>query len=145
MDSDDRTDSLREWACGTYPLEAAAELVIRAAGGRLLRGPWVLWDDERARYWFDAETAAENGGYLSGGERRLLDIAVSLVDREHPVDLGDAVSGLDRESLALVLASIAHAGGSHEHCRMVWEEGEGRPNYVGSERLDSLYPWPEDA
>ena len=36
--------------------------------------------------------------------------------------LGEAVSGLDRTHLNLVLAAIAHAAGSHEHSAAVTEE-----------------------
>lgn len=144
MTDADRAEGLREWACGLYGYEAAAELLIRACGGRFLQGPWVKYDADRGRYWFDPSVAIEESGYLSGGERRVLAIAASLVSSEHPVDLGD-VSGLDRQALSLVLAALAHAGGSHEHSRMLMEEGpDGRPVYVGSERLDSIYGWPEE-
>lgn len=109
----DRAEGLRAWARGMYTLTAAAELLIRF-GPPLLTGPWVEHDPDAARYWFNTETAAEEGGYLSGGERRVLDLAASLASDERPVALGDAVSGLDREHLDLVLAAIAHAAGSHE-------------------------------
>jgi hypothetical protein len=53
---------------------------------------------------------------------------------------------LDRRSLALVLAAIAHAGGSHEHSRVIVEDDEdGVPVLKGSERRSSLYSWPEPA
>jgi hypothetical protein len=54
-------------------------------------------------------------GPLSGGERRVLTVASALLDGHRKVDhLGDLVAGLDRGSLGLVLAALAHAGGSHE-------------------------------
>ncbi len=45
----------------------------------------------------------------------VLDIAAALAGDGQPVALGEAVSGLDRKHLELVLAAIAHAAGSHEH------------------------------
>jgi len=41
--------------------------------------------------------------------------AASLSELGVPVDLADAVTGLDRHNLALVLAALSHANGSHEH------------------------------
>lgn len=43
----------------------------------------------------------------------LLRAAASLVDGQS-VDLGDVAASLDRGSLTLLLAAIAHAGGSHD-------------------------------
>ncbi|WP_346008624.1 hypothetical protein [Janibacter terrae] len=125
-----------------YTLTAAAELLIRF-GPPLLTGPWVEHDADRGRYWFNTEAAAA-GGYLSGGELRVLDLAASLASAEHPVALGDAVSGLDREHLNLVLAAIAHAAGSHEDSVPVIEESEGgAPRIVRFDRPGSLHPWPD--
>ena len=50
----------------------------------------------------------------SGSAIRVLRIAASLATGI-PVDLGDAVTGLDRHNLALVLAALSHANGSQEH------------------------------
>lgn len=139
-----RAEGLRAWAMGMHTLAAAAELLIRS-GPPLLTGPWVEHDPDAGRYWFNVEAVAEHGGYLSGGERRMLDLAAALAAAEHPVALGDAVSGLDREHLALVLAAIAHAAGSHEHSRPISEPGEdGTLRIVGFDRPGSLYPWPHD-
>lgn len=111
MATDDRRIAgLRTWARGLLPAEAAVELLINALGGRLLDGPWVRQDD-LGRWWFDTKAAAAEAGVLSGGERRVLAIAVSLVDSDRPVDLGDAVTGLDTATLLTVLAALAHAGG----------------------------------
>lgn len=136
-----RANGLRDWATGMYTLAAAAELLIRY-GPPLLTGPWVEYDPDRERYWFN--TQALDAGALSGGERRVLDVAAALANDDHPVALGDAVSGIDRAHLELVLAAIAHAAGSHEHSQMVWAEGDdGRRRVTGFEQLGSLYPWPE--
>jgi len=62
--------------------------------------------------------AALDAGTLTGGsgsDNRVLRIAASLSELGVPVDLADAVTGLDRHNLALVLAALSHANGSHEH------------------------------
>lgn len=87
---------------GDVALEAAIELLIGAAHGRLLEGPWAR-RHVSGGVWFDADLAALEGGYLSGGERRLLAIASSLASSDHPVDLRDAIAGLDPAALQLVL------------------------------------------
>jgi len=73
------------------------------------RYAWVGW-----RY----AVAALEAGTLTGGsgsDNRVLRIAASLSELGVPVDLADAVTGLDRHNLALVLAAVSHANGSHEH------------------------------
>jgi len=80
--------------------------------------------------WRDA-AAALDAGTLTGGsgsDNRVLRIAAGLSDLGVPVDLADAVTGLDRHHLALVLAAIAHANGSHQHEDYAAERpGDGRP------------------
>ncbi|WP_129656307.1 hypothetical protein [Rothia halotolerans] len=110
IDVDHRARALRAWARGLLPLEAAVELLITALDGRLLDGPWIR-KDEQGRVWFDPDVAAAEDGHLSGGERRILAVATSLAGEEHPVDLGDAITGLDHDELRLVLWAAAHAGG----------------------------------
>lgn len=114
-------EDLRFWAAGMYNRTAAVELLIRAFDGRFAHpgNPWIQPGDEY--HWLNAELIESNIGALSGGERRVLLIVAALADG----DLGDCVAGLDRENLSLVLAAIAHTGGSHEH-----------PG-------GTLYPWPE--
>lgn len=102
-------DQLRLWASGLLTLEAAVELLIASANGRLLAGPWVRQDASSTR--FDPDTAAAECGHLSGGERRVLSIATSLASSAHPVDLSDAITGLDDINLDLVLRAFAHACG----------------------------------
>jgi hypothetical protein len=101
--------ALRRWAQGSLPVEAAVELLVRAWGGRLLNGSWIQVEPGAA--WIDADSA--DGGYLSGGERRLLNIALSLADYDHTVCLNDVLPGLDRTALRLVIAATAHAAGAH--------------------------------
>ena len=139
---------LRAWAKGIYPLEAGVELLIRAYGGRFAREgqPWINAGED-GFYWVDAEKVSDD--YLSGGERRLLSIATSLLDSRHPVDLNNSVAGLDRETMALVLAALAHANGSHEHSGDLVPDPNGRlvsddGTRFSIPRLPSLYPWPKE-
>jgi hypothetical protein len=105
---------LRAWAEGDYPTEAAVELLIRAKGGRFAREsqPWI----QRLGPSFslcrvDWNRLHNELGAFSGGERRILNVAVSMGSREHPVDLSNNLAGLDDDLLLLVLAATAHAAG----------------------------------
>ncbi|RJT76893.1 hypothetical protein D6T63_15585 [Arthrobacter cheniae] len=130
---------LRSWAKGTYTTEAATELLIRAHEGRFAR-PGQPWIGMGSRWpYVDFEAIEENLGGLSGGERRFLLLVASLGDGGALVDLGDVIPGLDRDVLALVLAAIAHAGGSHEHSGFEFTE-DGTPTSIV--RLARLYDWP---
>lgn len=133
-------DSLREWAAGLYGLEAAVELLVRFNDGRLLHGSWIEHDAEREHHWFSADMVPEDAGVLSGGERRVLAIAASLAEPTlAKVGLGDLLTGLDRDALDLVLAAIAHAGGSHEQTRAVFGlDG----TFAGTRELPALHEWP---
>ena len=135
-------DRLREWARGLHALVAATELLIRAYGGVFAKAgnPWILTEEgENQKSWIDFEQIPNHIDGLSGGERRLLMLAASIADVGVSVELGDAVNGLDRQALDLVLAAVAHAGGSHEHSEfMMNQAGEA----VGIKKLPSLHPWP---
>lgn len=133
---------LRAWAKGAYALEAATELLIRKGWA----GPgmaWVELDEDRTppRPWIDFDAIPFNIGVYSGGEQRFLRIAAALGGDTSMVNLHADVSGLDREHVALVLAAIAHANGSHEHSVWEFEPETGRP--LGYHAGESLYPWPE--
>lgn len=139
-------DDLRAWAKGSYATEAATELLLRAFGGRYAApgNPWVhakttTPEGYTEGPWIDFESIPEEVGVLSGGERRFLLLAASLAENV-PVVLGDVVPGLDRGNLDLVLAAIAHAGGSHQHSDISTNEDGSmtlNPGY-----LASLHPWP---
>ncbi|MEH0110761.1 hypothetical protein V6N00_13705 [Tersicoccus sp. MR15.9] len=130
-------EALRAWAKGMYATEAAVELLIRANLGVYASAPWIVpTGDSRAA--LDPDALLDGSGAWSGGERRLVAIVVSLLGAE-PVNLAEALPGLDREHLDLLLAALAHAAGSHEHSGLVTDE-TGRP--TGFTRLDTLYPWP---
>lgn len=89
---------LRAWARGPLPLEAAVELMVSACGSRLLLGPWARRDEHGGR-WFDTSVAEAEKGCMSGGERRALEVAMSVALSDHPADLSDAVCGLDGDDL----------------------------------------------
>lgn len=110
--SDDasRAERLRAWAEGLRPLESAAWLLTHALRGSLLTGPWVRETPARLLY-IDPDVAVSEGGYLSGGERRVLAIVTSLVSDSHPVDLGDAITGVDPSTAEQILAALTHAAG----------------------------------
>lgn len=138
-------ERLRAWAKGLHALVAATELLIRAYGGVFAKpgNPWVF-DIEGSpdKAGIDFEIIPEHLGGLSGGERRLLMLAASLADVGVSVELGDVLSGLDREALNLVLAAVAHTGGSHEHSEFVMNQA-GEASEI--KKLPSLHPWPETA
>jgi hypothetical protein len=133
-------DELRQWAKGNYAYEAATELLIRAFHGRFTSPawPWITPDRDHSHPWIDFHAIPDNIGMLSSGEQRLLLITASIAG-EHPTSLGDALTGLDRDTLDLILAAAAHAGGSHEHSEMTWgTNGRGTLTRAGT-----LHPWPD--
>ena len=89
---------LRAWAKGLYPSEAAVELLVGFAGGRLAKpgNPWIQPCDQPGMWWLDPSRISDDSiGALSGGEQRVLRIVSSLAGGE-PVDLSRDLSGLDR-------------------------------------------------
>ena len=62
-----------------------------------------------------AVMAALDAGRLpcSGGEERVLRIAASLAEGI-PVDLGEALSGLDEANIVLVAEAVVHANGHRQ-------------------------------
>ena len=130
-------EQLRAWAGGSYPLEAATELLIRAFDGRFVQ-PGCPWMHPTVHgQWIDFATIPEQIGGLSGGEQRLLRIAASIGSDNAPVDLGDCLTGLDRPTLHLVLAGVAHAAGAHRH-REVTRRPDGTLTLTPT---GSPHPW----
>ncbi|MGO1850861.1 hypothetical protein [Microbacterium sp.] len=129
-------DQLRAWARGMQPLEAATELLIRT-GGAEPHFPWILHDGTQDSPWVAFDDIPDAIGAYSGGEQRILRIAASL-GSDSPVVLGDEISGLDCDSLRLVLAAVAHASGQHEAGKTV-ELVDDKPRFVA---IDPLYTWP---
>jgi hypothetical protein len=153
--------ALRAWAAGSHPLVAAVELLARAAAGRFAAPdrPWIhthpatatgasAGEGEgqvpRARLEAGVLADAATYGPYSGGERRLLAVAASLAGAG-PVDLCEVIPGLDRELLDLVLAAIAHAGGSHEHPLMRPHPGLDGALAPTRDLSGPLHPWPTTA
>ncbi|AXH95989.1 hypothetical protein [Ornithinimicrobium avium] len=143
---------LRAWAQGDYPTEAAVELLIRAKGGRFAREtqPWIQrpWPSSSLRC-VDWDRLHHELSVFSGGERRLLNIAVSMGSPDHPVDLSNDLSGLDDELLLLVLAATAHAAGRPRllsPATAVPDRAQARPathNITPGQRTQP-HPRPED-
>ncbi len=122
MTADDLAAALRACAAGLYPLEAGVALL---AGN----GTFLHRDDFTSRFittgtsisdgttlmaaidW-DAAIAALHAGELpcSGGERRVLELSSSLAGGI-PVNLRDAVTGLDDGNIARLVTAILHASG----------------------------------
>jgi hypothetical protein len=126
-------NGLRAWAKGCYPEEAAVELLIRFSGGRFATPgrPWIRQCHRSGWYWCNPIEIRFHTFGLSNGERRVLTVVAALLGDE-PVDLLDIATGLDRATLTLVLAALAHAGGSHHD--LDWRTGAP---------LDPLIAWPE--
>lgn len=116
----DLAGALRACARGMFAEEAAVELVLGTiwchrgdftgafirTGTGLSGGVDMAWID-----WAEAITSLEAGDLpCSSGEESMLRLAASLGGRI-PVDLRDALTGLDAAGLALVGVSVRHAGG----------------------------------
>ncbi len=129
-------------ANGSLPLEASIELLIRAFDGRFARSnqPWIPVESNGAT-WLDDQFLASSLGGLSGGERLVLTVVAALADTTgaRRIDLADVVAGIDRDHLDFVLAALAHAGGSHQHSRLV-PTGNRTAHHL--EELAMLHPWP---
>ena len=140
MDHEAVTAGVRAWAKGMYTTEAAVELLIR--GGRAIYpgAPWLTVRED-GKVALDFDKLYDEAGVWSGGEQRIVRIAMGLVDNERPVQLGDDVAALDRVHVSLVLAAIAHASGSHEHGGFRYDEN-GKP--VGTIKHETLYAWPQN-
>lgn len=117
------TLALRAWAEGLRPLEAGVGLLI-AHGTFLQRSDFTSrfishsggTDPTRlAAIDWDTAAAALAAGELpcSGGERRILALAASLA-AGIPIDLGDAVTGLDSPNTRHLITAIRHAAGMRD-------------------------------
>lgn len=131
---------LRAWAKGSYPEEAAVELLARSFGGRFASTgwPWVRPCEGGGWFWLDPDAIWTGSGGLSSGERRLLNVVAALVGGQPLADLGGTVAGLDRRNLTLVLAALAHTAGSHEQTVMIMT-ADDTPSF---EQPGALVEWP---
>ena len=121
--------ALRAHSQGVYSLEAAAELLIEHrtwlrrddfAAVFVGTGRGLLTDADLAQVNWQAAVTALNAGGLpcSGGEGRVLRLAASLADGI-PVDLRDAITGIDSDNITLMSKAILHASG-HRQTRHTW-------------------------
>lgn len=112
--------AVRAGAAGLYSLEAACDLIIGTG--------WLHRDDfssfvstvtsitdgvtELAHIDWQALIDSRDAGLLPCGsaENRLLRLAASIA-AGIPVDLNDALCGLDHSSIALVVRAVRHANG----------------------------------
>lgn len=135
-------DAVRRWAQGVYPVEAGAELLIRQGKAIRESAPWLQEigpEGGQRMVAIDTEILWDKSGAWSGGEQRVVNIALSLLDSEFTVKLHNAVSGLDADHVELVLAAMAHAAGSHEARRPIIEGSK----LSGYTEPVNAYPWPE--
>lgn len=113
-------DAVRAGAAGLYSLEAACDLVIGAG--------WLHRDDfarfvstvtsitdgvtELAHIDWQSVISSRDSGHLpcGGGENRILRMAASIAVGI-PVDLNDALCGLDQASIGLIVRAVRHANG----------------------------------
>lgn len=122
MTADDLAAALRACAAGLYPLEAGTGLLI-SNGTFLHRADFTSrfitvatsisdGTTPMAAIDWDAAVTALQAGELpcSGGERRVLELSSSL-SGGIPVDLRDAVTGLDDGNIARLVTAILHASG----------------------------------
>jgi len=140
LSADELAEVLLRGASGRDTCEASIRLLV--AHGvwpvRLAAAEFVELSDEdepeEPRYawvgWRHAVAALEAGTLTggSGSDNRVLRIAASLSELGVPVDLADAVTGLDRHNLALVLARTSTRTTPPQPCL-----GAGRP--VARQRL----------
>ena len=160
LSTDELVEALLRGASGMRTAEAFIRLLL--AHGvwpvRLAAAEFVELSDEdepeEPRYawvgWRHAVAALEAGTLTggSGSDNRVLRIAASLSELGVPVDLADAVTGLDRHNLALVLGALSHANGSHEHKDYAAERpADGSRPVVTADtpmlELGPVFGWPQ--
>ena len=122
MDVNDLAAALRACAAGFCPVEAGVALLISNETflhrddftSRFIQHGTTCSTPMAAVDWDGAITALQAGELpCSGGERRILQLAASLAAGV-PVDLRDAITGLDDHNTARLLVAIRHAAGVDE-------------------------------
>lgn len=136
--SESITDKVRAWAAGSHTTEAAAELLIRS-GLIEEKSPWIFPEGPR-RGRIDSCTLADEIGAHPWHQQVAAKVAANLI-AGHEIDLADLLPGLDRKTLHLILAALAHAGGSHEHGHVI--VAEVGPVVCG--QLPPLVAWPQES
>ncbi len=120
-----KVEAMREQAAGLLCDEAAVELLIRTG----LADRVDDLDPDRLL------TAAEP---WSGGQRRIAALAASLLGGP-PAHLSEVLPGLDRATVAVVLAAVAHAAGAHTVGVELGTYADGQPGLV---EVPPVCPWP---
>ena len=100
-------DKITAQAKGIHPAEAAALLITTALDGRLPNQLIIAWETDTMAE-IDWDESRQTLGYLSGGERRIFDLADSLATGQ-PINLGHALVGLDDTNARIALRAIACA------------------------------------
>jgi hypothetical protein len=120
--------ALRACASGFYPAEASTELVISHGSflarsdftGRFIEIGTSITDGITTMAsidWPAAITALDTGNLpCSGGEQRMLRLAASLADGI-PVDLRNALTGIDDHNINLVITAVLYASGKRQETR----------------------------
>jgi len=120
--------ALRACARGFYPAEASTELLISHGSflarsdftGRFIEIGTSITDGTTTMAdidWAAAITALDTGNLpCSGGEQRMLRLAASLADGI-PVNLRDALTGIDDHNINLVITAVLHASGKRQETR----------------------------
>lgn len=99
-------DRFRYWA--DSPNRAAAVALLDWLGKPI---PTVkAWTEEPGQVGVDVAELVEASGVWSGGERRVVAVALSLLGEE-PCNLADVLGGLGHAHLNAVVAAIAGAAG----------------------------------
>jgi hypothetical protein len=161
-------DGLRAGAAGSYPVEAATELLIRhwrwLARPEFLRACLRALDgDPELRLAVDWSTVEMHVTTADAppSERAVAVIAAQLGQRPDQtaspprptsslgLPLGFLLTCLERRDVDMVLAAISHSAGTQDHVEHVGEPnatGEWRPTSTSPRlRLGPLHPWPEPA
>jgi len=113
-------DAVRAGAAGLYSLEAACDLVIGAGWlhrddfARFVTTVTPVTDDatELAHIDWQSAISSRDAGLLpcGSGKNRILRLAASIA-AGIPVDLNDALCGLDQASISLIVRAVRHANG----------------------------------
>lgn len=94
--------------------DAGWRAALTIFSGELLRDRGEVWAhidlDARSIY---IEQLLYDSGVLSGGERRLVDLALSLFNQQHNVNLCYALMGLDEETTALAEDAVRNFSGPY--------------------------------
>ncbi|MDA8438638.1 MAG: hypothetical protein M0Z51_07235 [Propionibacterium sp.] len=164
MTSDEVNAGLRAGAHGSYQDEAAVELLIR-------HNTWLRRQDFLDQF-VSGDLAGIGRAYvnwvravrqtvewvMSPAERSVLVIAASLAGHPNPeapqsaqwtpIPLAWTLANLDRRDIALILAAISHATGSHDHVEHLAANlpNGGTAITTTSPRitLGPLFDWPQE-